>query len=286
MEGKPKERASIKDVARAAGVSPTTVSRALRDSGSTVNPMLRERILRAARDLDYTPNMLGRMFKSNRNQEIGIIIPTIVNPFYTQIVLGMETEARQGDYGVLLCNTLRSTKLENNALRSLFDKRIPGVAIASVTEEHDLIRKLRQDGLKVVAVDQELRDVEGCAKVGFHYKKAGMLAAEKLIQSGHRNMAYLSSPLNKQSRTELLEGFRMGHLAHGRTLRPENILIDEAEDEYTEARMRAAAFAAPDPHAKPAGRHLRHQRHDRHRPALRPDRARHTGAGGSVGRRV
>ena len=234
MKGRPKGRASIKDVARAADVSPTTVSRVLRDADYPVNPALRERVLRAARELDYTPNMLGRMFKSNRNQELGIIIPTVVNPFYTQIVMGMETEARQGEYGVLLCNTLRSAKLENNALRSLFEKRILGVAIASVTEDHALIRKLQRDGLKVVAIDQELRDVEGCAKVGFDYKRAGMLAAQNLIQSGHRNTAYLSSPLNKQSRAELLEGFRMGHLAHGRTLAPENILIDDSEDEYPE----------------------------------------------------
>lgn len=232
--GVQRKRASIKDVARIAGTSQATVSRTLNDTGYPVKEELRQRIFAAAKELEYTPNLLGRMLKCNQNKELGIIIPTIVNPFYTQIILGMEIEARKSDYGVLLCNTLRSTTIENDDLRSLFNKQIMGIAIASVTDEHALLRSLQQKGLKIVIIDQDVQDVEPCAKVGFNYLRAGMLAAEKLITYGHRNMAYLSSPLNRRSRMELLEGFRAGHIMHGLTLQEENILVDESEAESGE----------------------------------------------------
>lgn len=229
-----KKRPNIKDVAAAAGTSQTTVSRVLNNTGYPVKEDLRQRIVKAARDLNYSPNTLGRMLKHNENRELGIIIPTIVNPFYTQIVLGMETEARKNEYGVLLCNTLRSAKVEEDSIRSLFEKCIMGIALASVTEDHNLLGELQEMGLKAVAIDQEITDVEACANVRFDYLRAGVLAAEKLIATGHRNMAYLSSPLRRRSRMELLEGFRLGHSLSGRFLPPQNILIDEAEKESTD----------------------------------------------------
>lgn len=229
-----KKRIGIKDVARAAGTSQTTVSRTLNNTGYPIKEELRQRILRAAKELDYRPNMLGRMLKSNRNRELGIIIPTIANPFYTQIILGMEIEARKNGYGVLLCNTLRSADIENEDLLSLFDKQIMGIAIASVAERHDVLRSLHRQGLKVVVIDQDIVDVEPYARIGFNYLRVGMTAAEKLIQYNHKNTAFLSAPLSRHSRKELLEGFRMGHARCGATLLEQNILIDETEAESGE----------------------------------------------------
>lgn len=228
------KRVGIQDVALAAGVSKSTVSRVLNDNGYPVKQELRQRILRAARELDYTPNVLGRMLQSNSNQEIGILIPTIENPFYTQIVMGLENEARQCGYGVLLCNTLRSSKIETECLRSLFEKRVAGVALSSVSDEHAELRSLQKKGLRLVVIDQNLADVTPCAQVGFDYLRAGVLAAEHLIDSGRRRIAFLSSPLSKHSRRELLEGIRLGHTLRGMTLYPENVLIDEAQEESAE----------------------------------------------------
>lgn len=226
-----KKRAGIKAVAAQAGVSPTTVSRVLGNTGYPVSDALRQRVLQAAKDLDYTPNLLGRMLKNNQSRELGIIIPTIVNPFYTQIVLGMETEARRQGFGVMLCNTLRDEELENSHLKSLFEKCIMGVALASVATDHESLRALQRMGLRVVVIDQEITEVEACGKVRFDYLRAGMLAAERLIATGHRRTAYLSSPLVRRSRTELLQGFAMGHALQGRTLPREYILIDHRESE-------------------------------------------------------
>jgi len=229
-----RKRVGIKDVARAAGTSPTTVSRVLNETGYPVREALRQRILAVAKDLDYTPNMLGRMLQSDKSQELGIVIPNIVNPYYTQIVLGLEMEARRGGYGVLLRNTLRSVDIEESSLRSLFDKRIPGVAIASVAKDHSLLRQLQRQGMKVVVVDQEIEDVDPCSRVGFNYLRAGGMAAEHLLATGHRGTAFLSSPLTLRSRRELLQGYGQEHGRRGAPLPAANILVDEAEAESDE----------------------------------------------------
>jgi LacI family transcriptional regulator len=229
---KKEKRANIYDVAREAGSSPATVSRVLNNNGYPVKEEIREKILLAAKKLDYTPNALGRMLKSNQTKVIGVIVPTIVNPFYSQIVLGIETEAKKSDYGVLLCNTARDPAEEAKYLQSLFDKQVMGIALSSVTENYDLIKVLQRKGLKVVFIDQDAADVE-CGKIGFNYIKCGIIAAEYLISSGHRNMAYFTSPLVKRNRVERLEGFRTGLAMHGLTLDPSNVYVDELENDHT-----------------------------------------------------
>ena len=145
MQGK--KRAGIHDVAREAGVSPATVSRVLNAAGYPVSEEVRKKVIQAADRLDYTPNQLGRMLKKNENRMIGIVVPTIANPFYSQIVIGIETEARRRGYGALLCNTFRDPEEENRCIQSLFEKQVMGIALSSVVENHALVRKaLRQAG--------------------------------------------------------------------------------------------------------------------------------------------
>lgn len=232
MDTTPKKgkRPNIYDVAREAGASPATVSRVLNNTGYPVSAEARQRILAAAEKLDYTPNILGRMLKKNETRDVGVIIPTITNPFYPQIVLGIEMEARRRGYGVLLCNTFRKEEEEERYIMSLFQKQVMGIALSSVTEDHALIRGLQKKGLKVVFIDQEARDID-CGKIGFNYIKGGLIVAEYLIRMGHTNMAYLTSPLVRRSRREELEGFRIGHSLHGLELNPANVIVDGAEEE-------------------------------------------------------
>lgn len=223
-------RANIHDVAREAGTSPATVSRVINNTGYPVSAELRQKILQAAEKLEYTPNALGRMLKKNESRDIGVIIPTIANPFYPQIVLGIEMEAKRRGYGVFLCNTFREEAEENRYIKTLFQKQVLGIALSSVTERHDLIRDLQRKGLKVVFIDQEASDVDA-GKIGFNYIKGGHLVADHLVRMGHSNVAYLTSPLARRSRREQLEGFRMGLARHGLEIPQCNVLVDGFEEE-------------------------------------------------------
>lgn len=221
-------------MAREAGVSPATVSRVLNATGYPVSDCARQKVISAADRLDYTPNQLGRMLQKNQNKTLGIIVPTITNPFYSQIVVGIETEARRRGYGALLCNTLRDAGEENKCILSLFEKQVEGIVISSVVEDHALIRSLQKKGLKLVLIDQDAPDLD-CLRIGYNYIKSGIIAAEYLIGRGHRKAAFVSSPLNKRSRVELLEGFRAGYAMHGLELKTDHVILDEAEAEIDDS---------------------------------------------------
>jgi LacI family transcriptional regulator len=223
-------RPTINDIAREAGASPATVSRVMSNSRYPVRDEVRQRILQAARKLDYSPNLLGRMLRSNDSRVIGIVVPTIANPFYSQVVIGMETEARRRGYGTLLCNTFRDAAEEEKCLRWLFDRQVLGVALSSVAESHGALRELARKGLRAVFIDQAAGDMD-CARIGFNYIRGGVIAAEHLIARGHSRMAFLTSPLVRRSRLEQFEGFKMGHSMHALDFNPAWLLEDEAEAE-------------------------------------------------------
>lgn len=224
------KRANIHDVAREAGASAATVSRVLNDSKYPVRDEIRQRILKAAKKLKYTPNILGRMLKKNETREVGVIIPTITNPFYSQIVLGIEVEARRRGYGLLLCNTFRDCADERRCIESLFQKQVRGIALSTVMNDLGYLNDMLQKGLRIVLIDQETDDIE-CGRIGFNYIRGGVLAARHLLDCGHRNIVFLSPPLNKSTRTELLAGFTMAHSMCGVEFHAENVIADEQEED-------------------------------------------------------
>ena len=242
------KKTTIYDIAAETGTSAATVSRVLSDSGYPVKEELRNRIQEAARKMNYTPNMIGRMLKKSGSRDIGVIIPTISNPFYPQMILGIELEARSRGYDILLCNSFRDASAEKKYIHSLYQKQVTGIIISSIDKNHEYLVEMQQSGMNIVAFDQ---DIEGfiCSKVGFDYIKGGMLAVEYLIGMGHRNIAFLTSPLTRKSRRETMEGYRLALLKNGLELRQENIIISDTEQEsvsgtyeFENGRMLACEF--------------------------------------------
>lgn len=224
------KKATIYDIAAEAGTSAATVSRVLSNSGYPVKEEVRDRILDAAQKLNYTPNMVGRMLKKSESRDIGVIVPTISNPFYTQMVLGIELEARQRGYGILLCNSFRDAATEEKYIESLYQKQVRGLIISSIGENHPVLKEMQENGVDIVVIDQ---DIEGLkyGKVGFNYIKGGLLAVEHLIELGHENIAFLTSPLTRRSRKETLEGYRLALIKNNLEFKQENVIVSDYEEE-------------------------------------------------------
>lgn len=121
--------ATIRDVAQAAGVSPSTVSRALSMS-ELVNPATRERVRRAADRLGYQPNRAARGLITGRTGNLGLIVPDLANPFFPSIVKGIQARARQLDYAVFLADTDEDTDAEPRLVRALA-KQVDGMVLCS-----------------------------------------------------------------------------------------------------------------------------------------------------------
>lgn len=218
------KRATITDVAKRAGVSVATVSRYFSDNGYPVSKEAGLRIDSAAAALEYSPNIVGRMLKTNTSRDIGVIIPTIMNPFYPEVLLGIEKTAARRGYQILLCNSLRNSETESKYINSLYQKQVRGIIIASTEGAMEKYNEMISKGMHIVNIEG-VND-KCCMGVSFDFQKGAKLLAEHLKTLGHDNAAFLTSPLTKQSRRELLEGIIS---VYGKS----NVVVltDEAETE-------------------------------------------------------
>lgn len=223
-----KKPITVHEIAKLAGVSVATVSRTLSNSNYPVSDKLKERVLKVASENDYIPNMLGKQLKTNKSMMIGAIIPTITNPFYPSVVLGIEELARQSDYYVLLSNSMQDPNLEKIYLESIFERQIKGLIIASISDNTELLSSLIRRGLKVVVIDQKV-ELKGATQVTFDFRKGGYLAAHHLIEKGHRKIAYISAPFSRYSRRNIYQGYRDALTEYGIKLNEDYLQVSEEE---------------------------------------------------------
>jgi len=138
------KRITMADIAREAGVSTQTVSRAINDKGE-ISEETRERICNIAKNLGFRPNYIARSLVKQQTTTIGIIIPDITNPFFSEIVRGVEDIARKHSYNVFLCNTDEEPQREADALDLLLDKQVEGVILCSSRmSDEDLVTFLTE----------------------------------------------------------------------------------------------------------------------------------------------
>lgn len=223
-----KKPVTIYDIAKIAEVSVATVSRVLGDSDYPVSTKLREKVLKVAKETDYIPNMLGKQLKTNQNNMIGVIIPTITNPFYPSVVLGIEELARENEFYVLLSNSIQDPNLEDIYLEAIFERQIRGLVISSISSNPKLLQSLVEKGLKVVVIDQKV-DLKGVTQVVFDFRKGGYMATKHLLEKGHRKISYISAPLNRYSRNNIYLGYKDALEEYGIPLNQDYIRISEQE---------------------------------------------------------
>lgn len=201
-----KKPVTIHDIAVMANVSPATVSRVLSNSDYPVSQELQDKIRQIAEEVNYIPNMLGKQLKKNESTTIGVIIPSIVNPFYSFVIFGIEEIARQNDHTVIICNSLNDPKLEEEYIRTIMEKQIKGLIISSISEDRTLLRNCINMGLNVVAIDQVLEE-ENVSQIKFDYRKGGYIGTKHLLEQGHTHIVYLTSKLDRPSRKSIYQGY-------------------------------------------------------------------------------
>jgi Transcriptional regulators len=207
--------ASITDVARLAGVSPATVSRVLSSARYAVSPATRERVLDAARTLDYVPNALARGLLKSHVPVVGVIVHDITDPYFSEVVRGVEDAASPGDYLVITCSSDRIAERENSYVRLLRSMRAATLIFAGSglddpalnQEVRKHVAAMRAYGAAVVhlsphAFGEPEISVDNAG--GF----ASMVAA--LVGLGHRQIAFLAGPASLYVARQRLDGYRRG----------------------------------------------------------------------------
>ena len=208
------KQVTIREVARLAGVSVSTASRALNNPDYPVDARLRQKVREAADKLDYVPNVMAQALRRERCRDIGVIIPNVSNPFYLQTMLGINDVLAQQSYQMLLCNTMRNAEQEQRYLRQLYERQTKGVIISTVGESSDAIRDYARRGMKFVLLDQ-LPD--GVESPGIHFdsRMGARIGVEHLIAQGHRRIAFATMPMTRWTRIEMHKGYRDAHLMNG-----------------------------------------------------------------------
>ncbi len=143
---------TLRDVARLANVSIATASAVVNNKGK-VSDKLRARVQRAMEGLDYQPDQVARSLKVRRTHTLGMVIPDVTNPFFTDVMQGVEDEARRTGYSVIFCNANEDSALEKNQLATLFSRRVDGVLI-SPTEPHVVMDRLTRRRFPMVFFDR------------------------------------------------------------------------------------------------------------------------------------
>jgi DNA-binding LacI/PurR family transcriptional regulator len=206
------EAASIQDVARRAGVSASTVSNVLNGRHDRMRPETLARVRVAIEDLRYQPSFAARQLKTGRARILGLILPSVANPFWGVLAREIERAALSYGYKVMLCNAERNPLHERNYAETMLASGVQGVILGSSPLTFDHFANLARRGLLIAAFDRQARlggaDDLLANSVSVDNVHGGRLAARHLLELGHRRIGFISGPLRTASRLDRHRGFQ------------------------------------------------------------------------------
>ena len=211
---------TLHDVGKLAGVSAMTVSRVI-NGREGVDAETQRKVEEAIEALDYVPNRIARGLISQKTQTIGLIVPDVVNPFFSPVVRGAESTARKAGYRVLLCNSEGDLRLEREYIEDLVSHRVEGLLLAPASDasRHSAFPLLRRS-FPLVLIDRALPDLD-CDLVVSDSAAGARRLVEHLISIGHRDIAHISDADDTSTGRERLRGYQEALEANGIAYREE-----------------------------------------------------------------
>lgn len=195
---------SIREVAKLAGVSASTVSRVMNGTAN-VDESKRLRVLAAIEETGFQPNELARALYKKSSKIIGVIVPNIENPFFNELAKAVEEAAFRGGYKILFCNSNDNPDKEIMNIQMLTQMRADGIII--MTNCSSTSRVLADCPIPVVVVDRMLTGGGEIAYIESNHHKGGRLAAEHLVRCGCRNIVCMRGPLSYSSGQQRYQGY-------------------------------------------------------------------------------
>jgi DNA-binding LacI/PurR family transcriptional regulator len=237
--------ASLQEVARAAGVSISTVSRAI-TRPDMVNADTRERVEAAVRELGYRPSRVARRLRvaQGLSDLVGLVIPDLQNPFFADLARGVEDVAARYGYTVLIGNSDESVEKETRYLNAMMAEAVDGIILPPSCEGRSTAVDLVRAGVPLVCVDRRL-DKAKVDTVVVDNVRGAMEATEHLIALGHRRIGYLEGKQGVSTTRERLEGYRSALSRHGIEHDPRRVLSGDSRPESAR-RLTTKLLESPD----------------------------------------
>ena len=209
------EAITIKDIAKALGLSTSTVSRALRDSHE-ISPETKRIVLEYAEKNNYQPNPIALSLKERRSRSIGVIVCEIANSYFSQVINGIESIAYDNGYNVIIAQSRESFEREILNLQYLTSRSIDGLIISVSTESKDFsyLKELHQKKMPIVFVDRIVDEIETHKVIADNYNGA-YNATLHLIECGYKRIAAITTPSSLSISRERLAGYKAALIDNG-----------------------------------------------------------------------
>lgn len=215
---------TLKDVAQHAGVHPSTASRCLDPAqAGRIGEQTRERVLRAARALNYRPHPEASSLRRRRTRSVGVLIPDLINPVNAMLLRGISDKLESEGYTSVIFETQDSEPRLDRALEGLKDRRVEGVVnTAARRGDGRRLRQFMRDGTPVVFASRDIDGVQATRVLADDFR-GGALAAEHLLSLGHRRIAQITGPADVAAFVERARGLRARLLEAGLSAEPATV---------------------------------------------------------------
>jgi DNA-binding LacI/PurR family transcriptional regulator len=202
------KRVTISDVALKAGVSKSTVSHVINKT-RFVETETQKKVILAINELNYRPSGIARSLVSQRTRTAGLLISDVGNPFYHEVILGVEEVALANGYSVFLCNTSYDLERGMKLIHSLIDRSVDGVLFMSSSMSIEMVEEVVKNQIQAVVLDWENSQVQDlAATITIDFKTGIRQAVAHLVELGHEHIAYVSGPLNLWTARARRDAFR------------------------------------------------------------------------------
>ncbi len=220
------EAATIKDIAKALGISTSTVSRALRDSYE-ISESTKQLVVDYAKNINYRPNPIALSLKAKKSKSIGIIVPAISNNFFSQVIDGIECVASNFGYNVIITQSFESYNNEINNTGFLASRSIDGclVSVSAETADYSHFTNLQERGFPIVFFDRIIDNHPEGHKVTIDNEEGAYELTMHLLKNNYRKIAFISSPPNLYITAKRFDGYKKALSKYG-------IAVDESLIKY------------------------------------------------------
>lgn len=226
---------TIKDIAREVNVSVSTISRVLNNKPD-VSEETKIKVEKAIKKLGYNPNRIARGLVLRKTNSIGLVIPDINNPFFPEIIKGVERTAKKLGYSLILCNTDNDKKEERESISLLRSKQVDGMILSLSLENKAVLKGLEKEKFPIVQIDRQIKDSIYPA-VTIDNKRSAYIATEYLIKQGHKKIGHITGDLSTETAINRLNGFKLALKEHNITVKKEWILEGDYSKESGKEMM-------------------------------------------------
>lgn len=211
----------MKDIARDLHMSVVTVSKVIRNNPD-ISEETRQRVLKRIRDLNYHPNLAARALVTGKTYSIGLIVPDLLHPFFTEIAEGIANALRSKNYILLISSSLEDPRLERQDIDAFLNRQVDAIIIASAQSTAESLRRIRERQIPYVLIDRSFQGLTSNF-VGVDDVAAGRLATQHLIAVGCKRIAHIRGPAVSTALGRL-EGYSQALAANHLDLFPEYVV--------------------------------------------------------------